>query len=131
LRAGNCTPCRYLPTWAGKRFLKKSTVRRLLLLLVVRRGDGTAHSARGSVWCSVAERSVESRGGLVKLNDWIDETVELQFVRREENGEPQKISGNLGSVGDRGVMLSYDETPRGRLFFYPWHTIERVEKVRA
>jgi hypothetical protein len=35
----------------------------------------------------------------------------------------------LESVGDRGVMLYYDETPRGRLFFYPWHTIERVEKV--
>jgi hypothetical protein len=66
---------------------------------------------------------------LVKLNDWIDETVELQFVTREENGEPQKMSGNLESVGDRGVMLYYEETPRGRLFFYPWHTIERVENV--
>ena len=66
----------------------------------------------------------------MKLNDWIDETVELQFVAREENGESQKISGNLESVGDRGVMLSYEETPRGRLFFYPWHTIERVEQVR-
>jgi hypothetical protein len=66
----------------------------------------------------------------VKLNDWIDETVELQFVRRQENGERQKIRANLESVGDRGVMLSYAETPRGRLFFYPWHTIERVEKVR-
>jgi hypothetical protein len=31
LRAGNSTPSRYLPTWAGKRFLKKSTVLRLLL----------------------------------------------------------------------------------------------------
>src|SRR5687768_9781818 len=41
LRAGNCTPSRYLPTWAGKRFLKKSTVYRLLLL-VDWRGDGTA-----------------------------------------------------------------------------------------
>jgi hypothetical protein len=51
-------------------------------------------------------------------------------VAREENGEPQKIMGNLESVGDRGVMLNYDETPRGRLFFYPWHTIERVENVR-
>jgi hypothetical protein len=67
---------------------------------------------------------------LVKLNDWIEESVELQFVRREENGEPKKISGNLESVGDRGVMLYSEETPRGRLFFYPWHTIERVEKVR-
>ena len=66
----------------------------------------------------------------MKLNDWIDETVEPQFVRRQENGERQKISGNLESVGDRGVMLYYDETPHGRLFFYPWHTIERVEKVR-
>jgi hypothetical protein len=66
----------------------------------------------------------------VKLNDWIDETVELQFVTREENGEPQKIRGNLESVGDRGVMLYYDETARGRLFFYPWHTIERVELSR-
>ena len=66
----------------------------------------------------------------MKLNDWIDETVELQFVRRQENGERQKIRANLESVGDRGVMLYYDETPRGRLFFYPWHTIERVEKVR-
>jgi len=42
----------------------------------------------------------------------------------------KKISGNLESVGDRGLMLYYEETPRGRLFFYPWHTIERVEKVR-
>jgi hypothetical protein len=55
----------------------------------------------------------------VKLNDWIEETVELQFVAREENGEPQKIRGNLESVGDRGVMLSYDETPRGRLSSTP------------
>src|SRR3712207_3608483 len=41
LRAGNCTPCRYLPTWVGRRFLKKSTVLRLLLL-VDRWGHGTA-----------------------------------------------------------------------------------------
>src|ERR671914_928782 len=41
LRAGNCTPSRYLPTWAGKRFLKKSTLLRLLLL-VDWRVDGTA-----------------------------------------------------------------------------------------
>jgi hypothetical protein len=38
LQAGNWTPSRYLPTWAGKRFLKKST----RLLLVAWRGDGTA-----------------------------------------------------------------------------------------
>ena len=44
--------------------------------------------------------------------------------------QAKKIRGNLESVGDRGVMLYYDETPRGRLFFYPWHTIERVENVR-
>jgi hypothetical protein len=96
-----------------------------------RRGNGTpAGGPHGSVGCSLAERNVEeSRGGRVKLNDWIEESVELQFVRREQNGEPKKISGNLESVGDRGLMLSYDETPRGRLFFYPWHTIERVEKV--
>jgi hypothetical protein len=31
LRAGNSTPSRYLPTCAGRRFLKKSTVLRLLL----------------------------------------------------------------------------------------------------
>jgi hypothetical protein len=31
LRAGNFTPSRYLPTWAGSRFLKKSTGLRLLL----------------------------------------------------------------------------------------------------
>src|SRR5215207_5032249 len=31
LRAGNCTPSRYLPTWVGRRFLKKSTSLRLLL----------------------------------------------------------------------------------------------------
>src|SRR5215203_1059831 len=41
LRAGNCTPSRYLPTWAGRRFLKKSTGLRLLLL-VDWRVDGTA-----------------------------------------------------------------------------------------
>jgi hypothetical protein len=70
-----------------------------------------------------------TEGGIVKLNDWIDETVEVQFVTRGEDGEPQKIRGSLESVGDRGLMLYYDETPRGRVFFYPWHRIERVEKV--
>jgi hypothetical protein len=77
------------------------------------------------------ERRVEksTEGGIVKLNDWIDETVEVQFVRREEDDKPQTITGNLESVGDRGLMLSYDESPRGRVFFYPWHTIERVEKL--
>jgi hypothetical protein len=67
----------------------------------------------------------------VKLNDWIDETVEVQFVTRGEDGEPQTITGSLESVGDRGLMLYYDETPRGRLFFYPWHTIERIVVAEA
>jgi hypothetical protein len=77
------------------------------------------------------ERRVEksTEGGIVKLNDWIDETVEVQFVTRGEDGEPQTITGSLESVGDRGLMLYYDESPHGRLFFYPWHTIERVEKL--
>jgi hypothetical protein len=77
------------------------------------------------------ERRVEksTEGGIVKLNDWIDETVEVQFVARGEDDEPQMITGSLESVGDRGLMLSYDDTPRGRVFFYPWHTIERVEKL--
>jgi hypothetical protein len=67
----------------------------------------------------------------VKLNDWIDETIEVQFVRRSqgEDGETQAITGSLESVGDRGLMLSYDESPRGRVFFYPWHRIERMEKL--
>src|SRR5829696_3576112 len=41
LAGGNCTPSRYLPTWAGKRFLKKCTLLRLLLM-VDWRGDSTA-----------------------------------------------------------------------------------------
>jgi hypothetical protein len=58
-----------------------------------------------------------------------DETVEVQFVTRGEDGEPQTITGSLESVGDRGLMLYYDDTPHGRVFFYPWHRIERVEKL--
>jgi hypothetical protein len=77
------------------------------------------------------ERRVEksTEGDIVKLNDWIDETIEVQFVRRGEDGDPQTITGSLQSVGDRGLLLYYDESPHGRLFFYPWHTIERVEKL--
>src|SRR5919112_1125247 len=45
LRAGNCTPSRYLPTWVGRRFLKKSTLFGLLVFLVDRRCDGTAPRA--------------------------------------------------------------------------------------
>src|ERR671912_2681130 len=72
LRAGNCTPSRYLPTWAGKRFLKKSTVYRLLLL-VDWRDDGTARrgtptsplrgSANFAFWafCEVRLQDVEYR----------------------------------------------------------------------
>src|SRR5215203_395036 len=83
------------------------------------------------VGCLGDKRRVEksTEGGIVKLNDWIDETVEVQFVTRGEDGEPQTITGSLESVGDRGLMLYYDDTPRGRVVFYPWHRIERVEKL--
>ena len=83
------------------------------------------------VGCLEDERRVEksAEGGIVKLNDWIDETVEVQFVTRGKDGEPQTITGRLESVGDRGLMLYYDDTPRGRVFFYPWHRIEQVEKL--
>ena len=84
------------------------------------------------VGCLEDERRVEKStegGDIVKLNDWIDETVEVQFVTRGEDGEPQTITGRLESVGDRGLMLYYDDTPRGRVFFYPWHRIEQVEKL--
>src|SRR5918993_1473353 len=60
LRAGNSTPSRYLPTWAGKRFLKKSTVYRFLLLVDWQcdgtAGRGTPTSAlRCSANCAVTE----------------------------------------------------------------------------
>jgi hypothetical protein len=42
LAGGELHACRYLPTWEGRRFLKKSTLLRLLVFLVDRWGDGTA-----------------------------------------------------------------------------------------
>src|SRR3712207_839500 len=71
LRAGNSTPSRYLPTWAGRRFLKKSTVLCLLLadrthVMVPRRGTPTSDFGvlTTSLSCS-SERSMaraEGRG---------------------------------------------------------------------
>jgi hypothetical protein len=61
------------------------------------------------------ERRVEksTEGGIVKLNDWIDETVEVQFVTRGEDDKPQTITGSLESVGDRASCSPTTTLPAG------------------
>jgi hypothetical protein len=68
LRAGNRTPSRYLPTWAGNRFLKKSTVLYLLASDVVRHGTaprrpgfrfGRRFTNFACVLCEVRQEMIE------------------------------------------------------------------------
>jgi hypothetical protein len=67
----------------------------------------------------------------VNIDDWVDETVKVEVVRREYEGEPERIKGTLKSVDERGVLLSTSESwggtgVRERTLFFPWHRIGQI-----
>ena len=64
------------------------------------------------------------------LDDWIGQTVEVQFATREKDDKPQKTSGTLQSADERGIVLIYHDAGdrRPRPFFFPWHRIERIHR---
>jgi len=70
-------------------------------------------------------------GGIVAadLDDWIDQPIEVEFVTREEDSEPQHTDYTLEGAGERGILLGYvDESDPSEymIVFFPWHRIERI-----
>jgi hypothetical protein len=44
------------------------------------------------------------------LDDWIDEAIEVEFVTREEDPEPQKETDyTLEGADERGILLGYQD----------------------
>ena len=63
------------------------------------------------------------------LDDWIDQPIEVEFVTREEDSEPQQANYTLEGADQRGILLGYtDESDRSEYMtvFFPWHRIERI-----
>jgi hypothetical protein len=63
------------------------------------------------------------------LDDWVDETIEVEFVTREEDSKPQETSYTLEGADERGILLGYvDESDLSEymIVFFPWHRIERI-----
>ena len=63
------------------------------------------------------------------LDDWIDQTIEVEFVTREEDSKPQETSYTLEGADERGILLGYvDESDLSEymIVFFPWHRIERI-----
>jgi len=66
------------------------------------------------------------------FEDWIDEAIEVEFVKRSwEEGaspEPQK-EYTLEGADEKGILLGYiDESDPAdlKMVFSPWHRIERI-----
>jgi len=65
-----------------------------------------------------------------RIGDWVDEPVEVEFVTREGDSEPQQTRYTLEGTGQGGILLGYvderDLSSDYQILFYPWHTIERI-----
>jgi hypothetical protein len=64
-----------------------------------------------------------------RLDDWVDEPIEVEFMTREEDSEPQHTDYTLEGADQRGILLGYqDESDLNdyRILFFPWHRIERI-----
>ena len=63
------------------------------------------------------------------LDDWVDQPIEVEFVRREELREEQQSSYTLEGADESGILLGYaDESDFSdyRMLFFPWHRIKRL-----
>jgi hypothetical protein len=64
-----------------------------------------------------------------ELDDWIDQPIEVELVRREENSTPQHADYTLEGADERGILLGYvDESDPSEylIAFFPWHKIEHT-----
>jgi hypothetical protein len=64
-----------------------------------------------------------------ELDDWIDQTIEVEFVTREENSEPHHADHTLEGADERGILLGYahESIPSEYMIaFFPWHKIEHI-----
>jgi hypothetical protein len=63
------------------------------------------------------------------LNDWIDQAIEVEFVRREAVREAQQTDYTLEGADERGILLGYineSDPIELKMIFCPWHRIERI-----
>jgi hypothetical protein len=61
--------------------------------------------------------------------DWVDQPIEVEFVTREEDSEPQQTRYTLEGADESGILLGYaDESDLSEymIVFFPWHRIERI-----
>ena len=63
------------------------------------------------------------------LDDWVDQPIEVEFVRREELREEQQSSYTLEGADESGILLGYqDQSDLSdyKILFFPWHRIKRL-----
>lgn len=69
-----------------------------------------------------------------RIADWVDEPVEVEFVRRGEASEPQQTRYTLEGTDRGGILLGYiDESDLSsdyRILFFPLHKIEHIHLLQ-
>ena len=65
-----------------------------------------------------------------RIGDWVDQPVEVEFVTREGDSEPQQSRYTLEGTDRGGILLGYvderDLNSDYRILFFPWHKIEHI-----
>ena len=64
-----------------------------------------------------------------RIVDWVDAPIEVEFVTREEDSEPQQRRYTLEGADEKGILLGYAEESdlsEYLMLFFPWHRIERI-----
>ena len=70
-----------------------------------------------------------------KLGDWVDQPIEVEFVRREGDSTPQQSRYTLEGTDRGGILLGYivderDLNSEHRILFFPWHKIEHIHLLQ-
>ena len=70
-----------------------------------------------------------------RLGDWVDQPVEVEFVRREEDSTPQQTRYTLEGTDRGGILLGYivdesDLDSEHRISFFLWHKIEYIHLLQ-
>jgi hypothetical protein len=64
-----------------------------------------------------------------RIEDWVDQPIEVEFMAREDRVPPQNRYTLEGTEGG-GILLGYqderDLTSDFQILFYPWHRIRRI-----
>ena len=68
-----------------------------------------------------------------RIEDWVDQPIEVEFMAREDRVPPQ-TRYTLEGTHTGGILLGYvderDLSSDYQILFYPWHRIRRIHLLQ-